>query len=88
MTDLIKLTVRCADGSVQTRLATSAQDVGNIEAQYLALIPGAVFCLRSTLEKNIERTRAFWVYQAQTLDFTAPIVAKRGLKDRPPGRYA
>lgn len=87
MTDLIKLSIRCADGAVQTRLATSAQDVAHIEAQYLALIPGAVFCLRSILEKNIERARAFWVYQAQTLDFTAPIVARRPQRNRAPGRY-
>lgn len=69
--DLIKLTFRTADNSVTTRLATTAQNIDDIEASYLATIPGAVFCLRSTAEKNISSDRAFWVYQAQMLNWTA-----------------
>jgi hypothetical protein len=68
---LIKLTFRLHDGGNTSRLATSAQDIDAIERRYLANIPGAVFALRSVLEDHIEPGRAFWVYQAQKLDWFA-----------------
>ena len=80
--DLIKLTFRCADNSVETRLATTAQNVDDIVEDYLATIPGAVFCLRSVAEKNIAPSRAFWVYQAQAASRMAATFRKSGTRGR------
>lgn len=50
---LIKLTFRLADGGTTSRLATSATDVNELEARFLATIPGAVFCMRSVVEDDL-----------------------------------
>ena len=83
--DLIKLTFRLADGGTETRLATSAQDIAALEARYLESIPGAVFCLKTTVQRNVSPARAFWVYQATALNFQAAEFRRE--RDRGPGRY-
>ena len=85
--DLIRMTFRCHDGSTETRLATSAQNVDDIAQSYLVTIPGAVMLQsQHVIERNIAPSRAFWVYQAQMMQLVAaPAFAKQ--RNRGPGRH-
>ena len=66
--DLIRLTIRLHDGGRVTRYSTTDQNIGEIEAEYLRNIPGAVFALRCLVEKNISEKRRDRVFRVQAVD--------------------
>lgn len=83
--DLVRLTIRLANGERVTRYAHTGQNVDTIESRYLQTIKGAVHALRSTSERNISRHRAAWLQQAQSIDWYSATFSRE--RDRPSGHY-
>lgn len=84
--DLVKFTIRLANGQTATRYATTDQDVDAIEQIYLRIVPGAVLALRTVVARDIGPKRAAWLHQSQMIDAYGATLRKKKW-DRACGHY-